>query len=199
MRRTVSEGRLVLAIDPGPKKSGFVVVRVPLGLGLGRLTADEVEIVSAGEPENDRLIEMVDSNGYWLLAAEDMCAMGRPFGASIAETCRMIGRLEEAFRRAAAADGLGDWETRFVLLNRPTVSAHVSGSRSARDPDIREALTKIWGERGTKAKPGPLYRVTGHALSALAVASAALGIHERHAGLVRFSAQVTEVTERSGS
>jgi hypothetical protein len=61
--------------------------------------------------------------------------------------------------------------------------ASCGGNQRAKDPNIRQALLDIFPgtgggatpQIGTKAKPGPLYGVTSHAWSALAVAITVAG------------------------
>jgi hypothetical protein len=57
---------------------------------------------------------------------------------------------------------------------RRDVKLHICGSQRAKDANIRQALIDCYGGKveaiGKKKAPGPLYGISSHAWSALAVA-----------------------------
>lgn len=158
--------QLVLAIDPGPETSGWVLF--------------DGERVVAGEPqlENHRVLQLwttaapylfehgLRSTRELLVAMEWITSYGMAVGASVFETCFWAGRIAEALG--------GDDVQRIARAN---VKLHLCGSRRAKDTNIRQALVDrfggVAGKRaaiGLKKSPGPLYGTRQHMWAALAVA-----------------------------
>jgi hypothetical protein len=136
----------ILAIDPGPEQSAFV-------LWDGR-------VEQAGMLSNDamsRTVYCYASRGD-VVAIEMVACYGMPVGAETFETCVWIGRFTE---RAAA---------KVAYVYRKDVKLHLCQSMRAKDANIRQALIDKHGPVGTKKNPGPLYGVSGHLWAALAVA-----------------------------
>lgn len=146
---------LTLAIDPGTTESGVV------------LWNPELQRVQWAEPEmpNDRVRDGL-LNGWadYRIVCEWFQSYGMAVGKEVFETCRFVGRLEEI----ALARGQP-----FVLISRTIVKARICGQARAKDPNVRQALLDRCGPVGTKKIPGPLYGVSKHAWSALALAVAA--------------------------
>lgn len=139
---------MILAIDPGTTESGWCVF--------------DGRVLAAGVEENARLLVMV-RNGYAntdTLAIEMFASMGMVVGQTVFETVRWIGRFQQAWR---------DPET-VRLVYRQQVKLHLCGQARAKDKNVRQALIDKLGLVGTKKAPGPLYGVTSHAWSALAIA-----------------------------
>lgn len=138
----------IFAIDPGPKQSGWVVFEAGKVLGSGvDDNHDLLRWVQADQKSDSLVIEMI-------------AGMGMAVGQSTFDTCRWIGRFQQAWRDPEAV--------RLVL--RRDVKLHLCGDSRAKDPNIRRALLDLLGEQGTKKTPGPTYGVKSHAWSALAVA-----------------------------
>lgn len=120
--------------------------------------------------------EMLESILIWNfgpdteLAVEGIASMGMSVGQSVFDTCIWVGRIWQMWRYEAHKDP-------HIVLRRD-VKLHVCGNPRAKDGNIRQALLDMWPatgggklpQVGTKAKPGPLYGVSSHAWSALAVA-----------------------------
>ena len=139
---------IVMAIDPGTEMSGWVVWD-------GKL------ILKSGESKNEDLKAMLDhictQTTDGLLVIEWITGYGIPAGRETFETCRWVGRFEEK------------WPGPVYLLPRQKVKQHF---QALNDKFIRQALIDRIGPQGTKKNPGPLFGITGHKLSALAVAVA---------------------------
>lgn len=152
----------LFAIDPGPLTSGYVVL-------------DAGRVVDAGaEAANHDLLRWVQAGQDCdILALEMIAGMGMTVGQTTFDTCKWIGRFQQAWRDPEAVH----------LVYRRQVKTFLCGNQQAKDPNVRQALLDIFpgtggGERpqiGTKAKPGPLYGVSSHAWSALAVAITVAG------------------------
>ncbi len=144
----------ILGVDPGPQASGVV-------------EWDGTRVVRAtAEMPNDELrVMLLRDLSYRPLriAIEWIQAMGMPVGQEVFLTCRFIGRLEEI------ADARGQVP---LYITRPTIKTRLCGSPRAKDPNVRQALIDRLGPVGTKRQPGPLFGVTSHGWSALAVAIA---------------------------
>ena len=142
------ETNSVLAIDPGTYQSAFVVF-------------DGKSVVSKGIVENATLEMLVETTQCQHVACEMIASYGMPVGAETFETVFWIGRLAKASR------------VPFHRVFRKDVKIHLCNSMRAKDANIRQAsIDKFGGESavGKKSHPGPLYGVSSHCWSALAVA-----------------------------
>jgi hypothetical protein len=140
----------VLAIDPGPEQSAYVVL-------------DKGNPCGEGIVSNDELRSMVRRLDCPELAIEGIACYGMPVGKETFDTCIWIGRFIEAHGG------------RHTLVYRPEIKQHLCRSARAKDANVRQALIDRFGPGkdkaiGKKASPGPLYGIKSHCWSALAVA-----------------------------
>jgi len=139
---------MILAIDPGTKESGWV------------LLADG-KVLDSGVHDNHDVLRWVQAGqGADLLAIEMIASMGMSVGQTTFETVRWIGRFQQAWRDPEAVR----------LIYRHQVKQHLCGTQRAQDTNIRQALLDLIGPQGVKKAPGPTYGVKSHAWSALGVA-----------------------------
>jgi hypothetical protein len=152
---------VVLAIDPGPVRSAWLVLRA---------AGDQYDDVSAFATWSyDELVSAIRLRSFTTelshVVIEKVEGYGMAVGAEVFETVYWSGRFAEAADfREYVVDRVG----------RKAVKLHLCGSARAKDPNIRQALIDRFSTSsrpaiGTKAVPGPLYGVTGDAWSALAV------------------------------
>mgnify|MGYP007124593761 CR=1 FL=1 len=102
------------------------------------------------------------------MAIEMIQAQGMPVGKTTFETIVWIGRFVQAFG--------GDEDT-YTRIYRREVKAELCNSQRANDANVRRALLDRFPRTGggkepaigTKKQPGPLYGLSSHAISALAV------------------------------
>ena len=139
----------ILAIDPGPTKSAFVVWN-------GKL-------VDMGHVSNDALlVGLYNYVGLNALVVEQIKSYGMAVSDSIFDTVFWSGRFCEAFAGP------------HYRLPRMTVKMHLCHDSRAKDANIRQAIIDRFGGKeaaiGLKKTPGPLYGVTGDIWAALAVA-----------------------------
>jgi hypothetical protein len=136
---------MLLALDPGTRATGYVV-----------MTRDRVQ--DAGHLPNPQVLAMVrDHAGP--IACETIEARGMPLGQDTLTTNVWIGRYWQA------ADERSLW---FTGLKPSEVNVCLCGSTRASDASVRRALIDRFGPEvvdavGTRRAPGPLYRVKGHA------------------------------------
>ena len=157
----------VLAIDPGSEKSAWLVYNATRHV----VVLDRMGIVPNEDLRARLREERVQSADY--LAIEMVASYGMAVGVTTFETCVWIGRFVEA------------WGGAFALLYRrrtnppfPTICMHLCKNHRAKETNIRQALLDRFPatgggktpQIGTKKQPGPLYGVTSHLWSALAVA-----------------------------
>jgi hypothetical protein len=137
----------LLAIDPGPEKSGYVVWE------LGR-------VVLSGHDGNDVVRSYIghESNA---VAIEMIASYGMAVGASVFSTCVEVGRFVQLANTQHITCS---------LVFRKNVKMFVCRSMKAKDGNIRQSLIDNIGPVGTKANQGPLYGVKSHAWAALALA-----------------------------
>jgi hypothetical protein len=150
---------VILAIDPGTEQSGWCV------LNEGGL------LVNSGvEPNKDVLKRVVWASATrYTVAIEMVASYGMPVGREVFETVRWIGRFQQAYADPEAVR----------LVYRRDVKIHLCGSMKAKDANVWQALKDRLGEVGTKKHPGPLFGVSSHARSALAVA---VTVHDKLTG-----------------
>ena len=140
----------ILAFDPGLEQTAWLRLDVatskPVHFGLALNT----ELV-------DRIAD-INKDGV-LLAIERIECFGMPVGREVFETAMWIGRFIQA------------WNGQRTLVSRTKVKLHLCRSARAKDAHIRQALLDRYGRQGTKKQPGPLYGITSHIWSALAIAT----------------------------
>lgn len=145
--------KTVLAIDPGPIQSAFVIWN---GINVGH-----AEILP-----NDALRFQLRTkwSGIDIWACEMVACYGMPVGAEVFETCLQIGRFQEI-------RSLQECNPPYLkLVYRREVKMNLCGTMKAKDPNIRRALIDKYGVVGTKKHPGPLFGVSSHLWAALGVA-----------------------------
>lgn len=154
---------ILLAIDPGNKESGYVIVDVYDG----RIQ----KILDRGKLKNKEILEVIYIHSHDIsdFAIEMVASYGMPVGADVFDTCVWIGRF---------------WQQ--LKMYRPDIDMHriyrkdekvcICGSMKAKDSNIRQALVDIYapGEdnygKGTKDKPGFFYGFKSDIWQAFAVA-----------------------------
>ena len=150
----------ILALDPGPVQTGWVLY-------------DGYSVNECGVLQNDVMLGKVVFQGAWahgapVLAIEMIASYGMPVGREVFETCVWIGRFQQAWHDPEAVR----------LVYRKDVKLHLCGSPRAKDGNVRQALIDLFPasgggatpQIGTKKQPGPLYGVSTHAWPALGVA-----------------------------
>ena len=139
----------ILAIDPGPTRSAYVILALGEPTATAKLPNEEVLAIAAKWPGDVTVIE-------WITVASIA-------GAEIYQTCRWVGRFEQV-------SGVP-----VVLLPRSDVVAHFFGKRNVKGADglIRRQMLDRWGgdaAKGVRANPGPLYRFHADCWQALGLA-----------------------------
>ena len=145
----------ILAIDPGPVKSAYVVW-------------NGTEILEHNIIPNDDMIQVIDDDvtDPELLAIEQIASYGMAVGAEVFETCVWSGRFIEAWSRIWSRH----MDCHIIRLPRKDIKLHLCGTTKAKDTNVRQALIDRLGAPGTKAKPGATYGIKADEWAALAVA-----------------------------
>lgn len=144
----------ILAIDPGPGKSGWVLY--------GSL-AGAAQVLGCGIDPSEHVLDIAALNTHRYdatVAVEMIASYGMPVGREVFETCVWVGRIQQACKHPDDVR----------LVYRKDVKMHLCGSPKAKDANIKQALIDRLGPQGTKKKPGPTYGIRSHAWAALAVA-----------------------------
>lgn len=149
----------LLALDPGDKKTGFVVY--------GTKTK---KVIAKGVISNEDLIALIEQRDPLIcaerMAIEIIISYGQRIGMSTINTAKWVGRFIQAWKTA--------FGTKCYEVRRPDVKTHVCYSASASDAGLREAICDRYGGEeialGDKKTPGPLAGVYTHAWAALGVA-----------------------------
>lgn len=144
----------LLCIDPGTTESGFVL-----------FDGENIIDRSSGVDNNLLLAAVENSIPANHLAIEMVASYGMAVGKSVFETCVWIGRFIEAF------------PGRYTKVYRKDVKMCLCQSMRAKDSNIRQAILDRFPatgggktpQVGTKKQPGPLFGISKHAWSALAV------------------------------
>jgi hypothetical protein len=139
---------IILAIDPGPEESAYLVFV-------------SGAIRRHGKVSNADLSKFIrdDGRGMDQCCIEMIASYGMPVGREVFETCVWIGRFMENF-------GVD----RCHRLTRIEIKSHLCHSAKAKDSNIRQALIDRLGPPGTRKAPGATYGISGDCWSALAVA-----------------------------
>lgn len=151
----------IIAIDPGPIQSAYVVTN-------GRVVFEH------GKVENEFVLALIaDAGGRWPTLGAAVCerirCMGMAVGATTLETAEWCGRFQQQWLRYDETP-LDRWH----WVTRNEEKLHLCGSPRAKDANIRQALLDRFGGKdkaiGTKKAKGPLWGIAGDCWSALAVA-----------------------------
>lgn len=141
----------ILAIDPGPEFSAYVLYDGAQPLEFAKL--DNAAMLS-------RCFQ--NTSGKTALVIEQVAAMGMAVGAEVFETVFWSGRFAQA------------WAGRWDRIKRHEVKMWLCGNMRAKDANIRQALLDRYGGKeravGKKKTPGVLYGLSGDCWSALAIA-----------------------------
>ena len=142
---------MILAIDPGPMKSGWVLY-------------ESGHVVESGVTENNEILDMFPffAARADAMAVEMVASYGMTVGRETFETVLWTGRFVQHWVNLAAK--------RCLKVYRQDAKRCVCKTHKATDADIRAALIDRLGEVGTAKQRGPLYGVKSHAWAALAVA-----------------------------
>ena len=159
----------VVGLDPGWEHSALVMW-------------DGARIVEHCELSNQNIIDLFRDTASWIhdsiavLVIEQIESMGMAVGKTTFETVYWSGRFAEAWHSG-----------RVERLTRRAIKLHMCGHSTAKDANIRQAILDRFGPStekaiGSKKAPGPLYGISKHEWSALAVA---LTWYDLHAGEIR--------------
>ncbi len=149
---------VILAIDPGTEKSGWCLL-------------DAGALLDCGVSDNVELLTGINDMAADVLAIEMVASYGMPVGREVFETVRWIGQFQREWEAQSGSPPA-------VLIYRRDVKLHLCNSAKAKDANVRQAILDQYPRTGggktpqigTKSQPGPLYGVSSHAWSALAVA-----------------------------
>lgn len=144
--REGQESVKVLAIDPGPEQSAYVLW-------------DGEKLLDRNICPNETLVWSLLPEDDEVTAIEMVACYGMAVGKEVFETCLWIGRMVQKL------------EGKPRLIYRRDVKLHHCGNARAKDANIRQALIDKYGAPGTKANPGKLYGIKSHLWSALAIAT----------------------------
>ena len=156
----------ILAVDPGPLKSAWLMVE-------------------PGEPmrgvqqeDNEAVLGIIEAvcNPTTMLAVEYMHSMGMPQSQGVLDAQYWVGRFADRACTHGAA---------VAHMKRRDVKLYICGNARAKDANVRQALIDRYPptgggsvpQIGTKKAPGPLYGMATHLWSCLAIALTAQ--HER--------------------
>lgn len=142
----------ILALDPGTDKTAWMLF--------------DGKPVDHGIESNQDLLNNIVCWAPKILVYEMIASQGMAVGKETFETVFWIGRFHEAAESCAG---------KCHRIYRQECKLHLCNSVRAKDANIRQALIDLYGGSkekaiGTKKAPGPLYGVSSHCWSALAVA-----------------------------
>lgn len=159
---------IILAIDPGPEHSGWVVYSEGKVVHAGTETPNEkvLSIITSEDLVSGFRTTVLQPTGFNSLAVEWFQSYGMPVGATVFDAVAWVGRFEQA----AIERNL-----RTMRITRADCALELCHTKRAKESALRQRLIDLHGgDRraaiGIKKAQGPLYHVKGHAWSALAVA-----------------------------
>jgi len=150
---------IIFGIDPGTVESGYVM-----------FNSENIQVVGSGVVGNEELLQMSSWDDANIVCIEMVASYGMPVGQTTFETVLWIGR----FVQYSVSK---DIEYR-LLYKKKDINPTLCFSNKAKDANIRQAILDLFPatgggtvpQKGTKSNPGPLFGVSSHAFSALAVA-----------------------------
>lgn len=163
-KRKLRNSTLVLAFDPGPKETGWLIGEFG--------TTNDVIVHSHDIAANDSLLlwsRCASSSGwsYVHIVIEEFVCYGKPVGVDSIAMIHFMGRLHEVLLRSTGVEA--------EYISHKDVGDHLCHSVKAKNSHIRQVLIDRYGPGkekaiGLKKRPGPLYGVHTHEWSALALA-----------------------------
>ena len=158
----------IFAVDPGTEMSAVV-----------EYTTNRL-VVRADILRNEELIKEIKDDALHgcsdVYVFEMIESMGMAVGRETFQTVLWIGRMYQECVRAGR---------RTELVYRSQVKLAICNDRRARDANIRAEIADRFGGKlrafGSKKNPGPLFGVTSHKMSALAVAIAFIDMEKERA------------------
>ena len=147
----VRKSERVLAIDPGNEFSAYLVY-------------DGQRVCEFDIVPNEVLLSLGVFRTATRMAIEGVQCYGMPVGKETFDTCIWIGRFMQRFGPNAVD-----------IVYRSDIKLYLCHSARAKDPHVRQSLIDRFGPGkekaiGKKKSPGPLYGISSHCWSALAVA-----------------------------
>lgn len=142
---------LILAIDPGPVKSAYLIWD-----NLAKMIK-EMGIICNHELKS-KLFDVVCS----YVVIEKIECFGMPVGREVFKTVEWIGRFKEAYHYIHSKE--------INEVGRRDIKLYFCNSVKAKDSNIRQVLIDLLGNPGTKKEPGITYGVRKDIWSALAIA-----------------------------
>ena len=150
---------VLFGIDPGTVESGYVV-----------FNSENMEVVDSGVIGNEELLHLSAWDNADIICIEMVASYGQAVGKTTFETVLWIGRFVQT---AVYKD-----KEYKLLYKKKDTNPTLCFSSYVKDTHIRQAILDMFPatgggsvpQKGTKAQPGPLYGVSSHAFSALAVA-----------------------------
>lgn len=153
---------MILAIDPGPEKSAWVLYE-----------PEAQRLDGFAIPENDLVLDYITTVDWGkkpvAIVIEMVACYGMPVGKDVFDTARWVGQFQQRAEYQGAS---------VSLIYRKDVKLHLCQSLRAKDGNIRQAIIDRFPgtgggkvpQIGTKKQPGPLYGVVADLWQALGVA-----------------------------
>lgn len=169
----------LLAIDPGPKKSAYCMMR------------EDFSLISAADVENEQVLKLVKEGEYDRMAIECMQSYGSAVGAETYDTCIWIGRyMQAAIDRGKPITRVYRGEEKQLLIpskknGLPPLPEHAGKTA---DAQIRAALIARFARhdkrngKGTRINKDVFYGFQGDMWAAFAVGT--VGIVKIRIGMV---------------
>jgi Holliday junction resolvasome RuvABC endonuclease subunit len=171
----IEQGTRLLALDPGSRETGWVIVQTP------SIWGDPPTVVASGKMANEDVRSCLRLGRFPKVPGpdEDLFAearfetaviewtapRGMPASKDLMETLMWVGRFIECLTRVASVG----------RVTRSEVKRAICGATNAKDTNVRRAILDVYGgdvAKGTKKAPGPLYGLKADAWQALALAVA---------------------------
>lgn len=156
---------LVTGIDPGPRRSAWV-------------TIDGKDVVAHGYDECEKLAAEIKGGKFHghTIGCEMVASYGMAVGEDTFETVYWIGYFDACSRDGGSKGFYKIYRKRDREF--PSILMHLCKSNRAKDQNVRQAILDMYEptgggkvpQVGTSKQRGPLYGITTHNWSALAVA-----------------------------
>jgi len=147
----------VLGIDPGPEKSGYVILRY----NIKNKTFIITEKVILKNEELFKKIFLFRFATNPTIVIEQLTSFGMAIGQTTMDSIFWTGRFYQKSIQC---------KIEVILISRKEIKLSLCGNYRAKDKNIRQRLIDKFGLPGTKKQPGKLYGISNHLWSSLAAA-----------------------------
>jgi hypothetical protein len=158
---------IILAIDPGPKESGYLIFDSAFYHLENKIGP---KIIEFGKIPNDHIFTLIFNKKtlkFNFLVIEGIVNYGTPVGKDTVNTIFWYGR----FYQFALEHNILPKENIYIVSRQEIKMQHCKKTAGITDSNINFMLREKYGQPGTQKAKGPTYGIYNDVWSALAIAT----------------------------